>query len=378
MPDATNSANPAHLRAPTLTQRGGEADNQSMLRQFFNTLEVRSLLIPAPAPGSPEAAALDKARALIARRDQPGAQWSDAYECEQVLARLAPEADLRPELLKSLEALKLLDAPLAARFEQEYARIDGASFDAAGARGLLARILGDLRWESAQRYFVRRLAIIYARRLVLAFGVAMAAALTLVTMEVYWENWRGGEARFSGFAMAVCAGFLGASFSMLTRQRDFAVTAKLETMRTFTGYPMILLRIGVGVGAAAILYFLFAAGLIAGQVFPDLNGIGFASVGAPQEAANAAALATLNRLAPLLNEAQAQIDAGKAQAALALLDEGRALLAAQPDRALGRFVPNADLSKLVVWCFVAGFSEQFVPTLLARVETDNGAGKKAD
>ncbi len=353
--------------------RGREAENQLMLEQFLKTLEVRFLMTPPPEAGSPEAAAHDKARALLALRDQPGVLWSDAYACEQILVRLAPAADLRPELIKGLEALKPINAALAARYETAFGKLDGDAFDAAGARSLLARVLADLRWENAQRYFVRRLAIMYARRLIVAFGIAMAVALLLVTAEVYWEDWRGGEARFSGFAMAVCAGFLGASFSALTRQRAMAATASLENMRTFTGYPMILLRIGVGVGAAAILYFFFEAGLVEGLLFPDLNRIGFTSVGVAQ---GVGAPSALGGMAPLLTEAAAQIKAGVADAALATLERAQAVLSDQPARALGRFVPNADLSKLVVWCFLAGFSEQFVPTLLARVEMDNGPAKE--
>jgi len=36
-------------------------------------------------------------------------------------------------------------------------------------------------------------------------------------------------------------------------------------------------------------------------------------------------------------------------------------------RPLGSVAPNADLSKLVVWCFAAGFTQSLVPSLLARV-----------
>jgi hypothetical protein len=35
---------------------------------------------------------------------------------------------------------------------------------------------------------------------------------------------------------------------------------------------------------------------------------------------------------------------------------------------LGSLAPNADLSKLVVWCFAAGFVQTLVPSLLATVK----------
>jgi hypothetical protein len=34
---------------------------------------------------------------------------------------------------------------------------------------------------------------------------------------------------------------------------------------------------------------------------------------------------------------------------------------------LGRLAPNPDLSKLVVWCFAAGFTQTLVPSMLAKV-----------
>jgi hypothetical protein len=34
---------------------------------------------------------------------------------------------------------------------------------------------------------------------------------------------------------------------------------------------------------------------------------------------------------------------------------------------LGALAPNADLSKLVVWCFAAGFTQTLVPSMLAKI-----------
>jgi hypothetical protein len=41
---------------------------------------------------------------------------------------------------------------------------------------------------------------------------------------------------------------------------------------------------------------------------------------------------------------------------------------------LGSLAPNADLSKLVVWCFAAGFMQTLVPSLLATVTPSKTAG----
>jgi hypothetical protein len=44
------------------------------------------------------------------------------------------------------------------------------------------------------------------------------------------------------------------------------------------------------------------------------------------------------------------------------------------NRPLGSLAPNADLSKLVVWCFAAGFVQTLVPSLLATVTPSKTAG----
>lgn len=186
-------------------------------------------------------------------------------------------------------------------------------------------VLREVQWRSSQRHYTRRVGVIYARRLVLCFAVAMVIGLAMVVWELSVETSPISGGRFTGFTLAFTAGLIGASFSMLTRQREIADVSNLEEIETAAGLPMIFLRLGVGVGAACILYFFFNAGLVTGFLFPELAKLGFVPVAdtTPPE--------------PL---------------------------------GLGAFVPNGHLAKLVVWSFAAGFSEKLVPTLLARVAKD--------
>jgi hypothetical protein len=46
------------------------------------------------------------------------------------------------------------------------------------------------------------------------------------------------------------------------------------------------------------------------------------------------------------------------------------------DLGVGKRLPNKDLLLLVVWCLIAGFSERFVPNLLAKNE-QKAAGTSA-
>jgi hypothetical protein len=381
-------------------------ENLAMLRQRLSGLEAALLAAPPHAQGSPEAVIHAEATRIIAlpraRTDDgtPMASWDDVLRCEIMMAWLAQPASLPAELARRLERLKHVDpgthAPLAAEWEnmQAASEAQGTTLDTPRARGLLATAIEAAQVRDAQRYLVRKLGVLYAGRLVTTFVLAIGFGLGMVFWEVYTPRWPLTDARFSGFAIALVAGLLGASFSALTRQRDIAGMMSLEEVRTAIGYPMILLRLGVGVGAAAILYFVFESGLVDGLLFPDLNAIGFGPVllgGAEGQALTVSLEQLRSALANSAGQAEALADRlGEAVEALAATAPGREALGAmsaelsglgaalhglgaelgpRSDTELGRYVPNTHLSKLVVWSFLAGFSEVLVPNILGRVES---------
>ena len=105
---------------------------------------------------------------------------------------------------------------------------------------------------------------------------------------------------------AALSGCWGASFSMLSSLKRRLDVSKLDDLKLMRGIGALGSRLLIGAGAASILYFFFVSGLVKGAAFPD-----FAD-------------------------------------------------AATPD------APTFAL--LVVWCFLAGFSEQLIPGLLAKTE----------
>src|SRR5262249_28552538 len=92
----------------------------------------------------------------------------------------------------------------------------------------------------------------------------------------------------------------------------------------------------VGAGAACILYFFLVSGLLAGSMFPKLGEEGTRPV---PTAATPAVASERPATSPLAS-------------------------------ATG--LTARDLALLVVWCFIAGFSEQLVPTLVTRTENRLG------
>lgn len=259
--------------------------------------------------------------------------WNDLLRCESLMVYLMPLEALEPIVAERLNTLSRVDPRRHEALSAQWsAAVAEGALDA--ARSAAVSILQVIQKRNMQRFLRKRLGLLYASRLVTVFLTVMALGLALVLWEVHFDSWPLVQSSFSGFTLTLCAGIMGASFSTLTGQGAIVATTDITEVRTATGYQMIFLRLGVGVGAAAVLYFFFEAGLLEGQLFPRLNGIGFqrvAAVGAPGVLAENANY--------------------------------------------GTSVPNADLSKLVVWSFLAGFSEKLVPKLLNRVKTAGDGAK---
>lgn len=151
-----------------------------------------------------------------------------------------------------------------------------------------------------------------------------------------------------GLFIAMVTGLFGATFFMLIQLQQKISEAGLTDARDMWTWPLIFLRCLVGVGAASVLYFFFKSGLLEGSIWPDLSGLGFDNILAiDQKAAKAAA--------------EAAIAAGKA-----IPDTPK------PSAATHLYVPNRDFALIVVWSFIAGYSQTLVPSLLLATEGRQG------
>jgi hypothetical protein len=405
-----------------------QEENLLMLEQYLAEIEARYVRLSAASqPGDQPILAeagkvVDAYRAYRAGRTdgtpRPLPDWNEAFLADQLLTGLLRGEEARAELAAKLSALKGADPATYDHLSEEWDAVKGdpARADAA-VPGLAVGALRATQWKNTQRWIVRTLGTRYAARLRNAFLLALALGFALVLVDARLGP-EMHSASLSGLGFAIAAGLLGASFSaMVGQQRVFALD-NIEEARAATSTQMLALRLGVGVAAAMIVYFFFESGLVDGALFPDLAQIGFERVTplvAGDEAlrANAQAversaqetLAALDLARDRIGELLATMSpgeagAGKAEEILAAasqtMPDSASVLArvglaeklqtttadlagtrsalehiqsqwSSGNPALGNLAPNADLSKLVVWCFAAGFTQTLVPSLLARV-----------
>jgi hypothetical protein len=139
------------------------------------------------------------------------------------------------------------------------------------------------------------------------------------TFESSGLNAESPAAVYPGLILAMAAGLFGASFSMLVQLSQRTSQGTLEDVQAAAGWHSLLVRCSFGVGAAAILYFFFESGLLQGSLWPDIEDLKFK-------------VSSTGKIAR---------------------------------------VANNNWCLLVIWSFLAGFSENFVPTILIRTEARN-------
>jgi hypothetical protein len=231
--------------------------------------------------------------------------WSDAYQIEQLLVDLFDDRSLEIELQsRLLECESSLRPGLAAH----YAKLAATLKEPAERRALLARLVNDLQW----RYTVNEVRRTYSKDITRTTGVifilgiaGFAAAILGIAL---FGKALPAASDAAHLLLAGLAGAWGAGFSMLASLKSRMEAADLNDLKLMKSGWILWSRPLIGVGAACILYFFLVSGLLGGAAFPALK----------------------------------------------------------PDPALG--LTPKDLALLIVWCFIAGFSERLVPALLAKTE----------
>jgi hypothetical protein len=278
-------------------------------------------------------------------------EWASMNAASQYIGQwlLAPQLQAEYQTLLNRPEAKLL--PGYDKFEEDKALLDGTATNIETQRAKYGALLYAVQGVYVDRRFQRILRRQTAVRL-LFFGIGTAVA-TLAAPAIYlsfylFSKWGWplqprtlaefvpyNEPAF-GLVLAASLGALGAYFSrILNFQGQQSSLAFDEALRQFSN-SMLLLRLLYGGIGAVIFYYLLRSGLVGGLAFPDIAI-------APLDGSKSTGASVVgNSLLGLFRE---------------LTVNGHRVLS-----------PTPALAKLIIWCFLAGFSERLVPDSLSRVE----------
>lgn len=241
---------------------------------------------------------------VVAIFNKKNKTWKDAYEIERLMVVLYDEKHIEVELTR-----RLVEAERSLFLnEYECYKEQVANLTdtstADDRKPILDRLINDLQW----RYTLNQLKRVFSQniRTTVSFVFIVSTIIFFVTLTNITD------CKEFYLLIAIATGFWGASFSMIVTINDRLKNSGIEELRLLRRFSYILSRVAIGIGASLILCFFLQVGMLSGSIFPDM-----------------AAITT----------------------------------SLDPDQLNGK-----DLSLFVIWSFIAGFSEKFVPNLLSKTE----------
>lgn len=202
-------------------------------------------------------------------------------------------------------------------------------------RSLLLEVLSEFNWTKARKFFGRPLQKSATRRIVWA-GVASFALFLLPYIFIHSRAYFTNQVDmhiFTGLPLytALSAGLFGAYFSRLLFIQSNVGNLSIGELKAAREFTSIFLRGSVGMCGALVVFFFLRSGTVEGSLFPNFARLG-------------------------LNDSTVPLREALAGSQLSAIQELRLIL------------PSKELALLAIWCFLAGFSERLVPSILSSTE----------
>jgi hypothetical protein len=349
-----------------------------MLRNFLSLLRVRlqriaqtvdqrtetvtdtALAQKAEAERQADLVELSEDLAKLEQTDWRGREldaWNEAYRVERELVLAEPTQHLWIELKRRLAQAFDENVPAAKRLDSMASALSPQVLDSktpgaiktecdTAVRSLLLETLEEIHSTKQRKYVSRPIRKEATTKIVscclsafVAFMLPYAVLYMSPKPQVDISSWT-----WLPIYSAATAGLFGALFSRLLYLQSKWDALTIGGLKEANDLTSIGLRASVGTIGAVIVFFFLKAGIVSGTLFPDFSQIGVEGFKFP---------------APLPGET----------ADYALRDA---------PVSFRLYYPSKSWALLVVWCFVAGFSERLVPSILRETEStfDNSLTQK--
>jgi hypothetical protein len=262
-------------------------------------------------------------------------EWDDLYKAESLVGLLYSGEQLRREIDARLEDLAAVDPAAADNFRRDNQELLKRPSDGStpglddSIRAFLLRVLEAVHWNAKKKYLARPLRAQATNRILVCLLVSFVLLIAPYGFLVSDYATTDGSVHkvWSLFALytALTAGLLGSFSSRLYGiQRQWG-DMNLDEVSMQREWTYTLLRAGVGVCGALIVYVFLRSGIAEGALFPKFDEIKI-------ELVNVAS-----------NDKETAVTMAFA-------------------------MPSKALALLTFWCFLAGISETLVPSILKSTE----------
>jgi hypothetical protein len=308
-----------------------------MLHLYRSNLDVRLRCIdPASLQSESQKQIYATVVDMLKSFERPGAvprgfEWDETYKAERLIALLLGGGQLRQEIsarLQELASQSLSEADSLRRDYETLLKAPGdsqqASADDATLRAFLVRVMEALHWNAKKKYLARPIRK-QATKIIL-YGLIISFLLVIAPYVMLNFGKKGEELTkwWSLFALytVLSSGLLGAFFSRLITIQSSWAAMTIDEVFVQREISYTLLRAGVGMCGALVVYIFLRSEFVSGPLFPMFKDVAIQFVAPAHERA--------------VN--------------------------------MTFVMPSKDLALLTFWCFLAGFSEALVPNILASTE----------
>lgn len=276
----------------------------NILKQYFVNLRVEFDSISAKNEGLPKTV-VDK----IEEAFEEPLSWFNAYKIEQYLAHICDEEKLEIYLKRYLDNYRdHLSESGYHHYRNELREIESGEADIEEKRSVVLRMQSELHTFYVRRSECRDYGLLTRTRIT---AVSFVGIILIILSLIYCCYFDDVPAWAKMIPIVFASGFLGTSFSMIVGLKSILANATIEEFKIMHRCTYIIKRLLIGVSAAFVLYFLLQSGfldhVVSDDLLPKRNGV-------------------------------LEWDSYK------------------------------NISMLMIWSFIAGFSEKLVPDMLFKVE----------